>query len=61
MTTEGYNTDTRKIPVSVETVCGPESTVLTWPTVNGFLDNLYKAPFTSPVLDIVGTFTSANV
>jgi hypothetical protein len=47
--------------MTVETVCGPESTVISWPTVNGFLDNLYKAPHTIPPLEASGPFTSANV
>jgi hypothetical protein len=60
-TTETYNTDYLYISMTVETVCGPESTVLSWPTVNGFLDNLYKAPHTIPPLEASGPFTSANV
>jgi hypothetical protein len=61
---DGYNeiyTNPIEIPMTVETVCGPESTVLSWPTSNGFMDNLYKAPHTSPPLETSGPFTSANV
>lgn len=60
-TTDTYNTDSQHISMSVETVCGPESTVLSWPTSNGFLDNLYKAPYTIPPLEASGPFTSANL
>ena len=41
----------------IETVCGPQSTVLTAPE----MDSLSKAPNTLPLLTASGTFLSSNV
>lgn len=51
-TTDGYNMDTQLIPVSIDTVCGPLSTEILMPTsaTEGLMADLYKAPFTTPVL-----------
>lgn len=57
-TTDGYNafTTTLSHDLTVETSCGPDSTILTAPSVS----SQSKAPITTPVLSSELVFTSSN-